>query len=67
MNADNRSRIELAQLECEERIDRSKKDIARCLAQNLAWDHPTVRTHRSRLGAALIDLAIIERLLGGVS
>ena len=61
-----RERLQLAESDCRERIERSKADIARCLRQGLAWAHPNVITHRARLAAALAELELIQ-LVGGAA
>lgn len=57
-----RERIAMAADEARELVDARTQDIHRCIAQGLAWNHPTVITHRARLVAALADLDVLTRL-----
>ncbi len=57
-----RERLVMALDDSRDLVDLRTQDIRRCLEHGLAWEHPTVRTHRARLAAALADVQMLELL-----
>lgn len=64
---DARERLKMAECDAREVLERRVEDIRRLVARGAGWDHPSVRTARSRLTSALADLAVLELITRPVS